>query len=108
MKKAAKCPVFIQQKIWDKGCDCVIVVDKGKYVIKVALFGGDNAMFQVLVNGEGVINGNDNVKRKGKGIGDGVSGCSVVEFLNLEGKSRVSVSYNGNCNVKGFMCLQKI
>jgi hypothetical protein len=95
--------------IWDKGCDCVIVVDKGIYVIKVALFGcGDNAMFQVLVNGEGVINGNDNVKRKGKGIGDGVSGCSVVEFLNLEGKSRVSVSYNGNCNVKGFMSLQKI
>ena len=94
--------------IWDTGCDSIIVVDKGIFIIKVALFGCDNAMYQVLVNGEVMINMNENSKRKGKGFGEGVSGNSVIEFLNLESKSRISVSYNGNSNVKGFMCLQKI
>ena len=34
--------------------------------------------------------------------------CTIMEYLNLDNKCRVSVSYNGHYNVKEFLSCQKV
>jgi hypothetical protein len=37
-----------------------------------------------------------------------ITGITLNNFLNLEEKSRISITYNGNNKVKGFLSLKKV
>ena len=96
--------------VWDKESTTVLVNEKGIYIIGLSFFVSGQPTVQVYINGESVLS----MGEGGKGVvrfnreQEEINGCSMVEFLNLDHKSRVSVSYSGNYNVKGFLSLQKV
>lgn len=104
--------------VWDKESTSILVNEKGIYVIGLSFFVSGQPNVQVYINGEsvlsvgesckGVVRFNKEMKEQYGGNEEEISGCTMMEYINLESKSRVSVSYNGNYNVKGFLSLQKV
>ena len=103
--------------LWDKDKTNITVNEKGIYEIALAFFVKDKPVIQVLVNGENafsVVNSNNFVVRHTGDENDGgieenvPCGLSVKEFLNLEEKARITISYSGDDKVKGIMFLKKI
>ena len=96
--------------VWDKESTSILVVEKGIYVIGLSFFVSGQPTVQVYINGESVLS----MGESSKGIirfnkeQEEISGCTMIEYLNLDNKSRVSVSYNGSYNVKGFLSLRKV
>ncbi|QDZ24209.1 hypothetical protein HOP50_12g67460 [Chloropicon primus] len=104
---------------WEKDRTTILVADPGLYEINFCFFARKKPVLQLLVNGEAVIESN-NVssyiahRASGSWVGVGrhstgcVTGLSLVEFLSLPPKARVSVTYQGDDNVQGFLGLRKI
>ena len=106
--------------IWEKEKTHIQVIEKGIYMIQLAFFVKDKPVVQVLVNGEetlSLVGGSMSIVKHESGVYGReefeerigvVTGVSMVEYLNLDEKSRVTISYSGDINVKGFMMLKKI
>ncbi len=90
-----------------------------RYEINLCFFSRKKPVAQLLVNGEAVIESNNassyiahraggswsGVGRHSTGL---VTGHSLVEFLSLPPRAKVSVTYQGDEQSQGFLCLRKI
>ena len=104
---------------WEKDRSSVCCQSGGLYEINLCFFARKKPVLQLLVNGEAVIESN-NVssyiahRASGSWVGVGrhstgqVTGLSLVEFLSLPPRAKVSVTYQGEEGVQGFLGLRKI
>ena len=104
--------------IWSNNTDIIIVKKKGIYMINLGFFMKKNAFIQLYINGqmilsknkneiENEINDNKNKIYENK-IEENITGLNVNELLFLQEKSRITVSYDGNNDVKGIMLLKML
>ena len=112
--------------IWEKNTSTIKVIEKGIYLISLAFFVREKPEIQVLINGDVIIsqiNSNpfliksenniniENLEEKKDGniiLKDNcITGITLNDFLSLDEKSTITINYNGNKNVKGFLSLKK-
>lgn len=104
---------------WERDKSTIGVSAPGLYEINFCFFTKKKPVLQLLVNGEAVIESN-NVssyiahRASGSWVGSGgrhsngcVTGLSLVEFLSLPPKAKVSLTYQGEA-AQGFLGLRKI
>ena len=106
---------FPENFIWNNNSDTVVVKKKGIYLLSLGFFAKNNAFIQLYVNGEVILskNSNENNKEKEKNLNnniieESITGININEFLFIQEKSRISVTYDGTDNVKGIMMLKML
>ena len=104
---------------WEKDKSVININEGGLYEINLGFYADKKPMVQILVNGEVVINAiNSNslamqqsTGGKMKGIGKisfgNVTGLTLVDFIILPDKAKLSISYNGEEGI-GFLGLKKL
>ena len=107
--------------IWEKDKTYIIINEGGLYELNFGFYSDKKPNIQILINGEIIINtqiNNSNnslnstnalINRKisGKALNGNITGISVVEFINLQNQSKLSVCYNGGVGT-GFIGLKKL
>ena len=92
----------------------IIIKNSGIYLLNLCFFVRDKPTVQVLINGEGIlsqVNSNAYIIRHEKNDmqnKENISGICMNEFLCLDEMSRISISYCGDNNVKGIMCIKEM
>lgn len=109
--------------IWNNNTNIIVVKKKGIYMINLAFFVKKNAFIQLYINGEMILSKNKNEfenefnHNKNKiyennlincSIEESIAGLNVNELLFLQEKSKITVSYDGNSDVKGIMLLKML
>ena len=115
--------------IWKKDEICIMVKEKGIYLLTLAFFVKEKPTIQVIINGESVlsqVNSNAFIVRQEKSneftninfgfmkeeekgnLYNCITGITMNEFLYLENISKIIISYSGSDAVKGMMILKKI
>ena len=115
--------------IWEKDDICIMVKEKGIYLLSLAFFVREKPNVQVIINGESVLsqvnssafivrqesnNEFSNIKfgfNKEDENENGyncVTGVTMNEFLCFSNMSKIIISYSGNDSVKGMMSLKQI
>ena len=115
--------------IWEKDDICILVKEKGIYLLSLGFFVKEKPTIQVIINGETVlsqVNSNAFIVRQENSnefsnINFGfvkedenengyncITGITMNEFLCLENMSKILISYSGNESVKGMMSLKHI
>jgi hypothetical protein len=88
----------------------VLTVAPGLYEVSYGFFVRDEPTVQCLVNGEVVLNGESTSSQKvfGRHSAGNVVGFTVMEILSLPERARVSIQYQGEDEVEGFLSLRKL
>ena len=115
--------------IWEKDDICIMVKEKGIYLLSLAFFVREKPNVQVIINGESVLsqvnssafivrqesnNEFSNIKfgfNKEDENENGyncVTGVTMNEFLCFSNMSKIIISYSGNDSVKGMMSLKQL
>ena len=104
---------------WEKDKSVININEGGLYEINLGFYADKKPMVQILVNGEVVINAinsnslamHQSTGGKMKGIGKisfgNVTGLTLVDFIILPDKAKLSISYNGEEGI-GFLGLKKL
>ena len=105
--------------IWDEDKPIIIINEGGLYEINMGFYADKKPMVQIMVNGEVVISAiNSNsfvihqspggrMKGTGKTSFGNVTGLTMVDFIFLPDKAKLSISYTGEKGV-GFLGLKKL
>ena len=113
---------FPENFIWNKDSDTIVVKHKGIYLCNLGFFKSNNTFIQLYVNGEMILSKTINESEYDKTkytqkyednlkynkIKESVTGINIKEFLFLQEKSRITVSYDGSDNIIGFLALKMI
>ena len=104
--------------IWSNNADIVVVKKKGIYMINLGFFVKKNAFIQLYINGKMILSkskneienefNNNKDKTFENKIEGSITGLNINELLFLKEKSRITVSYDGNNDVKGIMLLKML
>ena len=115
--------------IWEKDDICILVKEKGIYLLSLGFFVKEKPTIQVIINGETVlsqVNSSAFIVRQENSnefsnINFGfikedenengyncTTGITMNEFLCLGNMSKIIISYSGNDSVKGMMSLKHI
>uniref|UniRef100_A0A7S3IP85 C1q domain-containing protein n=1 Tax=Strombidium inclinatum TaxID=197538 RepID=A0A7S3IP85_9SPIT len=98
----------------------VLTVAPGLYEINFGFYCGKQPTIQVLVNGEPILSAVNNssyvihhssgkLKQTGKQHSAGnLTGLTMIDFISLPARARVSVSYSGEKKCEGFLGLRKL
>jgi len=104
---------------WEKDKSVIIINEGGLYEINLGFYADKKPMVQILLNGEVVVNGINNNSSamqqstggRMKGIGKtsfgNITGLTMVDFIILPDKAKLSISYNGEEGI-GFLGLKKL
>ena len=98
--------------IWEKEKTFILIKEEGLYELNLGFYSEKRPSIQVVVNGEIIINSqNNNVVNKkimGKsGDVNSLKALSIIEFIILKKQSKISVLFYGG-NGKGFIGLKKL
>ena len=105
--------------IWEKDKAVIIINEGGLYEINMGFYADKKPMVQIMVNGEVVISAiNSNsfvihqspggrMKGTGKTSFGNVTGLTMVDFIILPDKAKLSISYTGEEGI-GFLGLKKL
>jgi hypothetical protein len=115
--------------IWEKDDVCILVKNKGIYLLSLGFFVKEKPIIQVIINGETVLSqvnssafivrqdNNNEYSNINLGFSkedenengyNCVTGITMNEFLSLENMSKIVISYSGNDSVKGIMSIKQI
>ncbi len=98
----------------------VLTVAPGLYEINFGFYSTKQPTIQVLVNGEPILSAVNNssyviphssgkLKSTGKQHSAGnLTGLTMIDFISLPARARVSVSYSGERKCEGFLGLRKL
>lgn len=109
----------------------ILTVAPGLYEITFGFYSGKKPTVQVLVNGETILSAvnsssyvihHSSGKFKGGAVASGVNaqnslkpysqsnltGLTLVDFIALPAKARISISYSGDSGAEGFFGLRKL
>lgn len=106
--------------LWEKEKTSICVTTPGLYELTLGFYCVKKPTVQVLVNGEPilaavnsasyVIHQTSGGKMKNTGLhqAGNVTGLTLIDFVCLPSKARISVSYNGDETGEGFMGIKKL
>ena len=115
--------------IWQEDKTMILTVAPGLYEISFGFYSSKKPTVQVLVNGETIlsaVNSSSYVihhasgkfkggavassagNNGGKHANGNLTGLTLVDFIALPAKARVSISYSGEHGAKGFFALRKL
>ena len=104
---------------WEKDKSVIIVNEGGLYEINLGFYADKKPMVQIMINGEVIISAiNSNsffihqstggrMKGTGKTSFGNVTGLTMVDFIILPDKAKLSISYTGEEGI-GFLGLKKL
>ena len=98
--------------IWEKGKTFILIKEEGLYELNLGFYSEKRPSIQVVVNGEIIINSqNNNVVNKkimGKsGDVNSLKALSIIEFIMVKKESKISVIFYGGKG-SGFIGLKKL
>ena len=98
--------------IWEKDKAFILVNEEGLYELNLGFYSEKRPTVQVLVNGEIIINSQNNNAMNKKLIGksgdiNNIIGISIIEFIMLKKHSKISVLFYGGKG-NGFIGLKKL
>eukprot|EP01022_Parablepharisma_sp_SALTPOND_P018885 TRINITY_DN3149_c2_g1_i1.p1 TRINITY_DN3149_c2_g1~~TRINITY_DN3149_c2_g1_i1.p1 ORF type:complete len:945 (+),score=132.86 TRINITY_DN3149_c2_g1_i1:1642-4476(+) len=114
--------------LWEKDRTSVLAIAPGLYEITMGFFTKKKPTVQLLINGEAVLSAvnsasyvihhsSGKLKSVGKHSAGNITGntllCKIIgltliDFISLPPRARVSVSYSGEADVEGFLGLRKL
>ena len=116
MQSVNTCP---ENFLWDEDKTCILTVAPGLYEITFGFFSNKKPTVQLLVNGEAVLSAvnsssyvihhsSGKLKSLGKHSSGHVTGLTLVDFVALPARARISLSYSGENGAEGFLGLRKL
>jgi len=106
--------------LWDEDKSIILTVAPGLYEVNFGFYCGKQPTVQVLVNGEPILSAvnsssyvihhsSGKLKSTGKQHSAGnLTGLTMIDFISLPARARVSLSYNGEKRCEGFFGLRKL
>lgn len=105
--------------LWEEDKTSVLTVAPGLYEITFGFFSNKKPTVQLLVNGEAVLSAvnsssyvihhsSGKLKSMGKHSAGNLTGLTLVDFIALPARARVSLSYSGEQCAEGFLGLKKL
>ena len=105
--------------LWEEDKTILLTVAPGLYEISFGFYCNKKPTIQVLVNGESILSAVNSSSyvihhSSGKLCGNGkhsagnITGLTLVDFIALPARARLSISYNGETGAEGFLGLRKL
>ena len=104
--------------IWEPDVTNIVVVSPGLYEITFGFYCKKKPTVQLLVNGETILSAVNNAsyvihhssgRLKNASSSSGtISGLTLIDFIALPPRAKVSLSYSGDRNCEGFLALRKL
>jgi hypothetical protein len=102
--------------IWEKGRTSVVTVAPGLYEVTLAFYSEKKPTAQLVVNGEPMLSFESSAKLQSSSAMDvsmrinqgNITGLSLIDFLSLPARARISITYIGDLNAEGFLGLRKL
>ena len=116
VQNANTCP---ENFLWEKDITSVMTVAPGLYEIMFGFFARKKPSVQLLINGEPCLSAvnsasyvihhsSGKVKSAGKHSQGNLTGLTLIDFIALPARARISVSYSGESGAEGFLGLRKL
>lgn len=110
------CP---ENYLWEPEATSLIVVAPGLYEVMFGFYSKKKPTVQLLINGEPILSAVNNASYvihhssgRLKGVSPhssgNITGLTLIDFLALPARSRLSISYTGDSNAEGFFGLRKL
>lgn len=94
---------------WEVGSTSVIAVAPGLYEVAYGVFARKKPNIEVLVNGQAIfIEFNCAGKNWGRHNDGNVVAASVIDFVTLPARAKISMTYSGEPGAEGFIALRKL
>ena len=104
--------------VWEPEASAILVVAPGLYEIIFGFYCKKKPTVQLLVNGETVLSAVNNasyvihhssgrIKGTNNSLGT-VAGLTLIDFIALPPRAKISISYNGERKCEGFLSLRKL
>ncbi|OMJ94659.1 hypothetical protein SteCoe_2157 [Stentor coeruleus] len=104
--------------IWEIDATNILVVSPGLYEITFGFYCKKKPTVQLLVNGETILSAVNNAsyvihhssgRLKNASSSSGtISGLTLIDFIALPPRAKISISYNGDRSCEGFLSLRKL
>ncbi len=105
--------------LWEQENTSIMTVAPGLYEIMFGFFSKKKPTVQLLVNGEACLSAvnsasyvihhsSGKMKSSSKHSAGNITGLTMVDFIALPAKARISVSFSGETDAEGFMGLRKL
>jgi hypothetical protein len=105
--------------LWEKEKTSVMVVSPGLYEISLGFYCNKKPTVQLLINGEPVLSAvnsasyvihhsSGKLKNVGKHSSGNITGLTLIDFIAIPERARLSISYSGEEGAEGFMGLKKL
>lgn len=115
VERSNTCP---ENFVWNEGATSILVVTPGLYEVSFGFFGRKKPTIQLQVNGEPVLSAVNTasyvihhsmskLKSHGGDSNTNATGLTLVDFLALPPRSRITLSYSGEPG-EGFLNLRKL
>jgi hypothetical protein len=85
----------------------IVLVAPGLYQVSMGFFAAKTECVKVYVNGEAIMTVKEKERKVPHSAGN-VTGLTIVEFIALPARARVSISFDGEKPAEGFFCLRKL
>lgn len=105
--------------LWEKSKSSIICVAPGLYEISFGFYSKKHPAVQVFLNGEPLMSlqksqyvidhGKENkVTNVGKHSAGNVTGLTMLDFIALPARARLSITYTNEAHGEGFFCIRKL
>jgi hypothetical protein len=104
--------------LWELEKTSILTVTPGLYELSFGFYARKKPTIQLLVNGEPVLSAVNSasyvihhsagrLKQSSHSAGN-ITGLTLLDFISLPARARVSISYSGELGGEGFMSLRKL
>ncbi len=105
--------------LWEKNKTSVVAVAPGLYEISFGFYSKKQPTVLVHLNGEPIVtvnksqfvndHGKENkIQNIGKHSAGNVTGLTMLDFIALPARARLSLTFQGDAHGEGFFCLRKL
>lgn len=105
--------------IFDKEKTSILIMSAGIYEVNLGFYAEKKPTIQILVNGEPIISAVNSasyvihqsagrLKNIGKHSYGNITGLTMIDYINLPDRSRISIIYSGEEGGEGFLSLRRL
>ena len=105
--------------LWEEDKTIILTVAPGLYEITFGFYSSKKPTIQVLVNGESILSAvnsssyvihhsSGKLKGMGKHPAGNLTGLTLIDYIALPARARLSLSYSGEPGAEGFFGLRKL
>ncbi|CAG9318475.1 unnamed protein product [Blepharisma stoltei] len=105
--------------MWEKDKAVLTVVAPGLYEIMIGFYARKKPTIQILVNGEPILtainsasyavhHSSGKLRSVGNHSNGNIAGLTLIDFIALPARARITIIYNGELHAEGFLGLRKL